>query len=88
MVGPDPAHRGAPALGQPVVHGTWSLNHHWMTATVEVMREPFRHDMALTFQCREPAHLFSQQAVPKQAGSKHKTAAVGSALLSGVLRCT
>lgn len=53
---------------------------------MEVLREAFHHDMALTFQCRELAHLFSQQAVPKQAGSKHKTAAVGSALLSAVLR--
>lgn len=50
MVGPDPAHLGTPALDQPVVHSTCSVNHCWVTATVEVMREPFHHDLALTFQ--------------------------------------
>lgn len=72
MVGPDPAHLGAPALDQPVVHGTWSVDYHWVTA--EVMRERFHHDMALTFRCREPPTCSPSKLSPNRlaAGTKRQ----------------
>lgn len=63
MAGPGPAHLGAPALDQPVAHSKRSVDHRWVTATMEMMREPSHHDMVMTFQGRKPANLFSQQAV-------------------------
>lgn len=41
-----------------------SVDHCWVTTTMEVMREPSYHDMVMTFLCRNPANLFSQQAAP------------------------
>lgn len=64
MAGPGPAYLSVPARDQPTAHSKCSVDQCWVTATMEVRREPSHHDMVLTFQCRKPANLCSQQADP------------------------